>query len=67
MSHPCKVAFFVWIGYICLSIMANKRKGQLTVWSGWEKHLKKIGKRFYWKAERCAENKLISEELKKED
>ncbi|WP_156125377.1 hypothetical protein [Cellulophaga sp. Hel_I_12] len=43
--------------------MGNKRKGQLTTDSEWHKHLRKIGKRFFWKGERIAEKKLIEENL----
>ena len=43
--------------------MGNKRKGQLTTDFEWHKHLKKIGKRFFWKGERLAEKKLISENI----
>ena len=43
--------------------MSNKRKGQLTSYSEWHKHLRKIGKRFFWKGERKAEKKLIDKEI----
>lgn len=43
--------------------MATKKKGQLTTYSEWHKHLKKIGKRFFWKKERLAEKKHIKNEL----
>jgi hypothetical protein len=43
--------------------MSNKRKGQLTVSSEWAKHLRKIGKRFFWKGERSAEKKIIDERI----
>jgi hypothetical protein len=43
--------------------MSHKRKGQLTVASEWRKHLRKIGKRFFWSKERFAEKKLIEKEL----
>ncbi len=43
--------------------MGNKRKGQLTTDSEWHKHLKKIGKRIFWKGERFAEKKMIEENL----
>lgn len=44
--------------------MGNKRKGQLTTDSEWHKHLRKIGKRFFWKGERLAEKKMIHQNLK---
>jgi hypothetical protein len=47
--------------------MSNKRKGQLTVDTEWRKHLRKIGKRFFWKKERLAQKKMISKELKESD
>jgi hypothetical protein len=34
--------------------MSTKKKGILTSDSEWRKHLRKIGKRFFWKAERKA-------------
>lgn len=40
--------------------MSNKRKGILTTDSEWRKHLRKIGKRFFWKGERLAEKKMIN-------
>jgi hypothetical protein len=43
--------------------MGNKRKGQLTTDSEWHKHLRKIGKRFFWKGERNAEKKMIEQNL----
>ncbi|WP_417291570.1 hypothetical protein [Corallibacter sp.] len=43
--------------------MGNKRKGQLTTDIEWHKHLRKIGKRFFWKGERLAEKKMINENL----
>ena len=43
--------------------MGYKRKGQLTTDVEWHKHLRKIGKRFFWKKERLAESKMIDEEL----
>lgn len=42
--------------------MSNKRKGQLTTDSEWRKHLRKIGKRFFWKGERLAEKKILNKE-----
>lgn len=43
--------------------MAHKRKGQLTPTQEWAKHLRKDGKRDFWKLERQAEVKLITREL----
>ncbi len=43
--------------------MGNKQKGQLTTDSEWHKHLRKIGKRFFWKGERNAEKKMIEQNL----
>lgn len=43
--------------------MAHKRKGQLTASSEWAKHLRKIGKRFFWKTERLEERKEIKKGL----
>ena len=43
--------------------MGNKRKGQLTTDSEWHKHLRKIGKRFFWKGERLAEKIMIEQTL----
>lgn len=43
--------------------MGNKRKGQLTTHSEWHKHLRKIGKKFFWKGERLAEKKIIGQNL----
>jgi len=43
--------------------MTFKRKGQLTTSGEWVKHLRKIGKRFFWKSERIAEKKDIKKRL----
>lgn len=43
--------------------MGNKRKGQLTTDFEWHKHLRKVGKRFFWKGERLAEKKMIEENI----
>lgn len=40
--------------------MSYKRKGQLTRYSEWHKHLRKIGKRIFWKKERKAQKKNIN-------
>ena len=47
--------------------MSNKRKGQLTTDPEWRKHLRKIGKRFFWKGERLAEKKMIDKELEQKE
>ncbi len=44
--------------------MANKRKGQLTTSKEWAKHLRKFWQRQFWKGERTAGKKMISEEVK---
>ncbi|PKH51898.1 hypothetical protein CXF68_14915 [Tenacibaculum sp. Bg11-29] len=43
--------------------MGYKQKGQLTTDIEWHKHLRKIGKRFFWKGERNAEKKMVNENL----
>ena len=43
--------------------MGHKRKGQLTTDIEWHKHLRKIGKRFFWKGERKSEKKMVNENL----
>ncbi len=43
--------------------MANKKKGQLTQTKSWDKHLRKIGKRIFWKTERPAEKKMIEQNI----
>jgi len=43
--------------------VGNKRKGQLTSDTEWRKHLRKIGKRFFWKGERLAQKEMIKENL----
>ena len=43
--------------------MSHKRKGQLTTSPEWAKHLRKIGKRFFWKGERLAEKKMIEKNM----
>jgi hypothetical protein len=42
--------------------MSSKKKNQLTTSSEWAKHLRKIGKRFFWKGERLAEKGMIKKE-----
>lgn len=47
--------------------MSNKRKGVLTTDSEWRKHLRKIGKRIFWKGERLAKKKMINKETKQSE
>jgi len=47
--------------------MSKKRNGQLTSVTEWKKHLRKIGKRFFWKGERLAEKKMINNETKQSE
>lgn len=42
--------------------MGTVKKGLLTNSGEWAKHLRKIGKRFFWKGERQAGKKLIKKE-----
>lgn len=42
--------------------MSSKKKSQLTTSPEWAKHLRKIGKRFFWKGERLAEKEMIEAE-----
>ena len=43
--------------------MAHKQKGLLTNSGEWAKHLRPIGRRFFWKGERQAEKKDIKNKL----
>jgi len=43
--------------------MSTKKKGILTADGEWRKHLRKFGKRFFWKKER----KAAHQQVKKED
>jgi hypothetical protein len=43
--------------------VGHKRKGLLTTDIEWHKHLRKIGKRFFWKGERKAEKKMVNENI----
>jgi hypothetical protein len=43
--------------------MSTVKKGVLTIDGEWMKHLRKVGKRFFWKGERKAEKKLIRKEI----
>ena len=43
--------------------MSTKKKGILTSDVEWRKHLRKVGKRFFWKAERKAGKKEIRKEV----
>lgn len=47
--------------------MSNKRKGHLTEWKEWARHLRKYYYRKFWKAERVAVKKMIREEVKAEE
>jgi len=38
--------------------MASVKKGQLTASGEWAKHLRKVGRRFFWKKERQAARSL---------
>ena len=42
--------------------MSTKKKGMLTTADDWAKHLRKWGKKFFWKKERLAERELIIKE-----
>ena len=42
--------------------MANKRKGQLTTSKEWAKHLRKFGKKQFWRVERRVSKELIRKE-----
>ncbi len=42
--------------------MASKKKGLLTTSGEWAKHLRKWGKKMFWKGERKAGKKLIRNE-----
>ncbi len=39
--------------------MATKKKGHLSTHSEWAKHLRKFGKKMFWKGERTQEKKEI--------
>lgn len=43
--------------------MSYKRKGHITTFKEWCKHLSKDWKRIYWKSERNAGKRLIIKEL----
>ena len=43
--------------------MSTKKKGILSTDTEWRKHLRKFGKRFFWKSERKAEKKHIRKEI----
>ncbi len=42
--------------------MSTKKKGMLTTADDWAKHLRKWGKRFFWRGERQAAKTLIVKE-----
>lgn len=39
--------------------MATKKKGLVTASKEWARHLRKIGKRMFWKSERATANKQL--------
>jgi len=43
--------------------MAHKKKGHLTTWIERHKHLRKIGKRFFWSRERLEERNEINQQV----
>jgi hypothetical protein len=43
--------------------MSHKQKGQLTTTSEWAKHLRKFGKRQFWKGERTEGKAVAKKEL----
>ena len=43
--------------------MSYKRKGQLTSYGEWHKHLRKIGKRLFWKKERKSQKSQVDKDL----
>jgi hypothetical protein len=45
------------------TIMATKKKGILTLWPEYERHLKPHGRRKFWSKERMAVSKSIRAEL----
>ena len=47
--------------------MSTKKKGILSSDGEWRKHLRKFGKRFFWKNERKAEKKYIRKEISNND
>lgn len=46
--------------------MATKKKGLLTTSIEYAKHLRKWGKKFFWKSERQAAKELINKEKREE-
>jgi len=46
--------------------MAHKQKGQLTTTIEWARHLRNYMKRQFWKKERIAKKKIISQEINNE-
>jgi hypothetical protein len=44
--------------------MTHKKKGQLTTYVEWAKHLRKYWKKMFWRGERNAAKKMIKGELK---
>jgi hypothetical protein len=52
-----------WLGRLGDLGMAHKRRGQLTVSGEWARHLRPLGRRFFWKQERAAEKVATQREL----
>jgi len=46
--------------------MSTVKKGMLTKDGEWVQHLRKIGKRFFWKGELKAEKQLIRKEYEQD-
>ena len=47
--------------------MGNKKKGLLTYYAGYEKHLRKFYKRQFWKGERFEEKKELNKVTLKDE
>lgn len=47
--------------------MSTKKKGLLTTSGEWATHLRKWGKKYFWKSERQAVKELIIKEKKEND
>jgi hypothetical protein len=45
--------------------MSTKKKGLLTTSGEWAKHLRKYGKRLFWKSERATVRKVVKDEKDK--
>jgi hypothetical protein len=46
--------------------MSHKKKGQLTGYGEWHKHLRKIGKRLFWKKERKTQKQQTQKDISSE-